>query len=360
MNDDDRLESADQNLLDALDEVLDLDAGLADATLPSRARTLGEALDTVLDLDAGLTAIVGPGPATGPSLLLDYALDFAHRPAPWRLAARMWFPVGGLADLRIVVVAEATATEVTHAADVVDLDRALDGEAALEPVKVLCERLTRELRPGLRGYLVRHPDATERILTEFTAATSIAAELGLAVPGLAVAAALGESLAHATRFAGRLQGWRGPGDFPADSAAHVAAIRRALAGGQINLAEPHIKHLFRTAPPLLARLLRVAVGRARLTTIAASRDSAFAAAIETADAGELARATPILERALIDVTDADLSDANLSGVPLVGVLWSRATRWPSDLVDGIRARSEQIGPDLWRVTNPDIRLGHTV
>ncbi|MEV6826626.1 hypothetical protein [Amycolatopsis sp. NPDC051102] len=52
------LHNANADLHAALDTVLDIDAGLADAQLPSRHTTLIDALDDVLDLDAGLRGIV--------------------------------------------------------------------------------------------------------------------------------------------------------------------------------------------------------------------------------------------------------------------------------------------------------------
>lgn len=85
-------------------------------------------------------------------------------------------------------------------------------------------------------------------------------------------------------------------------------------------------------------------------------DLAGAAAEANAEpeiADDTASAIEVLERALTDVTNADLSHTDLSSVPLEGVLWSSHTQWPPHLAGDIRARSEQIGPDLWRITDND-------
>lgn len=80
MNRDDTLRGHDENqwllrahqdLLDALDDVVDLDIGLADVTLPVHSTALVTDLDQVLDLDAGLRAIV-PARSAG----LDQVIDF--------------------------------------------------------------------------------------------------------------------------------------------------------------------------------------------------------------------------------------------------------------------------------------------
>lgn len=49
------------------------------------------------------------------------------------------------------------------------------------------------------------------------------------------------------------------------------------------------------------------------------------------------------------MTDADLSDVDLRGIPLKGVRWSTGTRWPAESEDQIRRDSVEIKPGLWEI-----------
>jgi hypothetical protein len=60
------LHEAHEDLVHALDDVLTIDTGLADAVLPAHGTVLVAALDDVLDLDAGLDHIVSARPRTQP------------------------------------------------------------------------------------------------------------------------------------------------------------------------------------------------------------------------------------------------------------------------------------------------------
>ncbi|MCM3922117.1 hypothetical protein ND748_10660 [Frankia sp. AiPs1] len=56
-----------------------------------------------------------------------------------------------------------------------------------------------------------------------------------------------------------------------------------------------------------------------------------------------------LVRARNDFTEADLRDANLIGVPLIGVRWSRTTRWPPAWRELIEQRSEEVEPGVFEI-----------
>jgi hypothetical protein len=50
-----------------------------------------------------------------------------------------------------------------------------------------------------------------------------------------------------------------------------------------------------------------------------------------------------------DLTGADLTGADLGGADLTGMLWSVHTEWPGGMAKAMKARSEEVGPGIWRV-----------
>ncbi|MGW7240624.1 pentapeptide repeat-containing protein [Streptomyces sp. NPDC054804] len=52
---------------------------------------------------------------------------------------------------------------------------------------------------------------------------------------------------------------------------------------------------------------------------------------------------------------ADLSTANLSGAITVGARWSLDTEWPAELYEGIRNRSDEIEPGIFRIRGSEGR-----
>lgn len=54
---------------------------------------------------------------------------------------------------------------------------------------------------------------------------------------------------------------------------------------------------------------------------------------------DLSRLLTVLENVAVDFTHADLRAVSLVGVPLEGIRWSSATRWPPDWEEKIRAES---------------------
>ncbi|WP_112269624.1 hypothetical protein [Lentzea terrae] len=80
-------------LLTSLDDVLDLERGLADATLSRAHAELVAGLADALDLAAGLADVVQPPPLAPLERLAAFADELAARPAAERLAARSWLSV---------------------------------------------------------------------------------------------------------------------------------------------------------------------------------------------------------------------------------------------------------------------------
>jgi hypothetical protein len=75
---------------------------------------------------------------------------------------------------------------------------------------------------------------------------------------------------------------------------------------------------------------------------------------------DLLEAVDIMERAVSDAVGADLRDADLTGIPLRGVRWSKTTVWPPAWRDQVRRGSTQIGPDLWEIDHGGVDAEHLV
>lgn len=83
--------------------------------------------------------------------------------------------------------------------------------------------------------------------------------------------------------------------------------------------------------------------------VALSRDLAYDPLY--ARAHDLGRAVALLEEAATSMSGADFTDLDLQGIPLEGVRWTEATRWPATWADRIRCNSVLIGPGLWEIRN---------
>lgn len=336
------LARAEQELLDALDDVLDLDAGLADATLPAHDDALVTALDDVLDLEEGLRGILPepepepepaaspqPAPALGPAPLTDYARDFVRLAAHSRLLARVWFPLAGLRALHqaaeTAAECRALAHDFEHDPDVRVISGALQGsrDFVLDLAPARARALDRTLA---LIHALDHPRAGDLVRNHALVLVRVLDHI--------------YTLDQARNRARELDACLARGE-AAEARALAILIAAELVGATATFLERRV------------RTMRDAV-------IAESRDSAFSAAVAATGAEDLKTAIEVLQRALTDATHADLSDADLSGVPLVDVLWSSGTRWPAHLADGIRARSERIGPDLWRITSWATRVSESL
>jgi len=289
-----------------LDRVLDLDAGLADATLPGRAQAYTDDLDQVLDLDAGLAAILPTGqppdstsrrdsrtarpgdlgtePATADTRevaeLLRFARTLASMPAAARLHVRLWLPRQALSEIRLLVSVDRSTRE--------DLRTRADALA----------------------------DASARALDQ--------------------ASALDHTSASAVDFA----------------SASASALARDLAYDLD-----------------LVRALNRALNRARISFpggMTSQKKSEFVRAVAADQAAEDLRekdfreAVEIMDRVVSDVVGADLGNVDLTGIPLEGVRWSSTTRWLPAWRDRVHDRSVQIDLDLWEVGREGIDTDHLV
>lgn len=286
-------------LINALAEVLDLDAGLADVTLTAYYNALTTDLDYLLDLDAGLRDIqpglVQPTPVTpdqAPVIapLTDYARHIATRPAYERLTTRTWFPQHEFSALQIISTA-------------IDDFRGLALTSTFERTHIRALEFASELEHALEG------------------------PLGSARWD-AIVATLGNAHRSALDFAAALVDKRDP----------PFVLVRKLDSDLERVRDNIVAH-----------------ARNRLPTID-NNDLAFNLAdiltrADTLTSQDLNIALPQLEYALTDVTGADLIYANLTGIPLDGVRWSPDTRWPPHLREHITRNSQLIGPDLYQI-NP--------
>ncbi|WP_410659522.1 hypothetical protein [Amycolatopsis sp. lyj-112] len=68
--------------------------------------------------------------------------------------------------------------------------------------------------------------------------------------------------------------------------------------------------------------------------------------------GDVCAAADVLITAVTDMTAANLTEVDLSGLRLTGVKWSADTQWPTTWEDSIRARSTEIGPNLYTIIDP--------
>ncbi|GGP36697.1 hypothetical protein [Saccharothrix coeruleofusca] len=286
----------------ALDRVLDLDSGLADARLPGRAAALTDALDDVLDLDAGLNAIV---PVRHRSALLNYAHALAARPPRDRLLARRWLPLEELAEVRVAAEVAPSERDALHAL-VNGLEQALIVARAGDNVRQYGQEVT--------GLLVRLID---QAIDD--------------AHGSGIALGVARHLEEIRRLA------RG-GAFR-----HAVVIRR-LGEVQTNvLAFEENRDLGTALEHAASCLRRHGDAGALRRALESDRDDSGAIA------REVAKAVRLIQRSVTDVMGADLADADLGGIPLEGVRWSAATRWPADWADWVHHNSTRLGADLWEI-----------
>lgn len=369
-------------LINALDEVLDLDTGLTDATLTTHYDTLTADLDHVLDVNTGLQDIQASPPqptpkttdrAAGVASLTDYAHHVATRPAHERLAARTWFPQheltalqaisAALNDLNVLVLIRAQALDLTRA-------RSLDRARAQALVRDLARALARALAHV--DALIRASDLALSLVRELVRnrALDLVSALAL-VRTLALDLDLGRVFDrvvihdldrvsdHDLGFAlvsalGRDQGRDRDldpdlyGDRPLDLVRDLAFERVRALGDLVRAVD---------LGDVLARAWGNIAARTRDHLLALDNNDLAASLADvlahahTLVSQDLNTALTQLEQALTDVTGADLTHANLNGVPLDGVLWSSNTRWPSHLQEQIRQSSVPIGPDLYRISS---------
>lgn len=331
-----------------LDRAVDLDAGLADAALPGRILADTDELDQLLDLESGLTAILlsphAPDtasdtatrrdPDTTPAVevgmdtgevaaLLHFARDLASRPADERLRTRLWLPRRALSRIRTLVRV---------------------GPRTRKNLGALAFALARDLS---HTPTLDHPGNPYRPRLGFRSRTR-AIDLALALTRLGardLACDLDRDLVHdldrvvhSTRVL-RLDHTR------VSAFAHDLDLDRAL-DRALGRARTFAHDLAGTTQqPVLAAFVR-AVAADRSATNLREED--------------LLEAVDIMERVVSDVAGADLRRADLTGIPLVGVRWSKTTLWPPAWRDQVRRESTQIGHDLWEIGHGGVDAEHLV
>jgi hypothetical protein len=124
------------SLLNALDDVIDLERGLADATLPRAHAELVTGLDDVLDLEAGLAQVTPPVPRAVTELVL-LADELSRLPAAERLAARAWLPANRLTEAYVLVKHVPTVRALADELDNVENFIAVRTSARMDVLRVL-------------------------------------------------------------------------------------------------------------------------------------------------------------------------------------------------------------------------------
>ncbi|MFI6556379.1 hypothetical protein ACWGBY_25440 [Streptomyces griseus] len=342
----DRIQPA---LADALEGILDVEAGLREILVLSHHDTAVEDLGSVLDAEAGLAAIVPPVAPGSPSR-------------------------GAHDGMRTEALLRTIGPE----------DRmALRNESAIRTVSLILARTRRlalelEDHPPYDTYLARTlaldlaRDITHDLADDLVLARGLARDLSITAAGeldlsraTAVADCLGQARglgARADRLAARTRA----GDLTsALERAHVHAVGLARALDR----NRGIALTFRlNVADDLDLALDIAHGRAtdlvRLLGFEPGADRSPAhrelvAQVVGIRTAEMCRAIgqvlghkpPTLDgdslHALLDdFVTADLSDADLAGIDLTGVHWSeRGTQWPAGLdVEALKTRSEETFP----------------
>lgn len=311
------LASARSDLIDGLASVLDVEAGLRDALLPSRRTDLTDDLRAVLDLDTGLAAII-------PSASLV------------RFEQPRFFPPADAANRDTSEMREsATARLICSLPPAHRL--ALREDPAI-PGIALAFRLAQRTARARDLEQTRDRDvarALALILThDLDLARGLARALDLArprVPDLARAHTRAQGLTRKLEFAIDLT--------------HNLDHNRDL-GLDLDRDLAHV--LARD----LARGLADAVALARDLSPDPDLARAFDSDLGPAHDRDLGLA---LARACDDFSAADLRDVDLTGMPLTGVRWSRATQWPTAWKEQIERRSEEIEPGLFEIRDGTAR-----
>jgi hypothetical protein len=305
------------DLHDRLGRFLDPDVGLREAMLHAEHANLLSALDSMMDTEAGLTAILPPPAAAAPQPApgtqqresgepgmaaaiadADPAARMALRRNPLILAVI-------LSDLLVRALVIARSRDLDLASDLASAlasaharasDRDFDRVSASDLNRAL--ELASDLdRVGELARVLAHASAHASVVAS-ASDLDLASDLGLdRILGLD----LGLDFFRASAFARDL-----------------AQGRDLDLAGDLDRARDLARHM--------AFVLGRALGIQQVEGLAAA----------------------LLEGALDDFTRADLSQADLTGLNLVGVRWSAAgTRWPPGTdVDALRARSRKVAPGV--------------
>jgi hypothetical protein len=252
--------------------------------------------------------------------LVQFADEFASRPAHERLSARAWLesPLMDLAYQLFHIRAVATDLADNLVRDPVsDRDRA-DTRILVSTIDIALDHALDVIR-AVTHVLARDHNNPRDVAREVARAYDYAHDLARA---LALAHDHGRALARA---------------FALDPVlARARDLARDLARNSVidlddAFSNPHAYNL--------AGLIFSALGN----DIQILRDETGAKWQAAAEA--MTR----LRSAAGDMVGADLRATDLKDVPLAGVRWSTSTHWPEALRDWIGTHSEQIGPDLYQI-----------
>lgn len=304
-------------ITEELDAVLDIDAGLRDARLPTHHRSLETALDAVLDIDAGLRALLPQGTHQSAARPTDhsdsdstsmraYVQRLAASPLRERLELRSRLHLDELPTIHmlagLLVNALILARELEHTLATPACDRDLAG--------ALDRTLARARDLALN--LAQIPNFT----CEFDRAHEIIHDIrrGLVDARAQVLdRALDEALDHARHRARYL----------------ISAVLGSLAVALGRVA----------CDPESVRAFELPLDLVRLTHSPASDRN-----LEVARG--LVEDITALDAAVTDFTTANLIHVDLRGINLQGVRWSAlTTQWPPEWLFPIRIASVQIDPN---------------
>ncbi|KOV93758.1 hypothetical protein [Streptomyces sp. NRRL B-3648] len=326
-------------LIDALDDVLDTEAGLREILIHSHHDSAVDGLDTVLDTEAGLTAILPPTPQpTDPPT--PHGIPHAHTSGQELLhtlgpADRM--SLRNHPDVKQASRARARALNLAARARVLDPD--LELERDLDFARDLAHDLNRDLGRAIAHDLNR-ACARNRGLDRYLAFERLS-ELTAALNGaIARARILDPALDRARELTAALDHAR----------AHVRHFDLDL---DLDLALDRAREL--TAALDLVRNFDLARDLTPSRDLARDLDRIVidvrTAEVRRAIGLALRREPPELDEdslhtLLDDFTTADLSNAVLTSRDLSGVHWSEhGTQWPPTLdVEKLKARSDETPP----------------
>ncbi|MGW0711016.1 hypothetical protein ACWD4G_34530 [Streptomyces sp. NPDC002643] len=330
-------------LMNDLDGVLDVEAGLREVLLGSRTAAMVDDLDGVLDVAAGLREVLpsaSPAPEDRPqgataraeSPYAGQPLSSVDPQTRMRLRVHPGVVRAGrdLASARALASAIASARDRAHALEL-RLSYALD--IALDLDDALGATHARDLPVDLHQTL---DTARDRAL-------GLSLALDLALRSRTRTRARERALIRARAVSHEHAQYLDHYLTVSRSRAHAHGLTRALA--------PGLDH----AGALLNDLvLALACDLDEINTVVRNRAEAVRQALEIG----LGRKLPpldeeSLDRFLNDFTASDLRTADLNGIDLYGVRWSiEGTRWPQEVdLEDLKARSVETpqGSGIWIV-----------
>ncbi|MGK5728917.1 hypothetical protein [Streptomyces sp. URMC 124] len=311
-------------LTHALDDLLDVEAGLREVLLHSHHDTATANLDTVLDTEAGLAAIL---PAT-PQTPLAPTHGPPHHHIDTAELLRTLTPAERLALRNHPNVKAAGQALVRALTSARDLDQVLDLASLYGRAVGLALDLAHDLARALDPSRALDHDLDRALTRARACARALARDRACELES-----ALAREIARARNF--------------------VRDHARYL---EIDRARSRARARFLALALARARDLDLALALALELARDGDLDFGLIFDIRTAEVGRaigmaLHQEPPALDKdsldaLLDDFTTADLSNANLTGIDLSGIRWSEhTTQWPStNDIEDLKARSDETPP----------------